>query len=58
MKILVETDMKAEERTIYRVGEKEKKKKKKKRPTTFYFSFLNCKRKCKERSPHGLLWKV
>jgi hypothetical protein len=31
MKILVETDMKAEERTIYRVGEKEKKKKKKKK---------------------------
>jgi hypothetical protein len=39
MKILVETDMKAEERTIYRVGEKEKKKKKKKGLLHFIFHF-------------------
>jgi hypothetical protein len=39
MKILVETDMKAEERTIYRVGEKEKKKKKKKAYYILFFIF-------------------
>jgi hypothetical protein len=47
MQILVETDMK--------VGRKEQfTELGKKRPTTFDFSFLNCKRKCKERSPHGM----